>query len=1372
MQNLMLNDHTSREICASSLGLLCVDDITGSIYHVNTEGIQLLTTGDAGDASFSGVVWGDHEIHPGNIVKADVITANSAICAVTQEGDVITVNKDTQEVEVVGTVSAGLEAACWSPDQELLILVTGEANVVVMTADFDPIVEFFLNQDDFGQSKFINVGWGKKETQFHGTEGKQAAKVVTQTVNNITASEWDDHKPRISWRGDGQLFVVSYIARDTQSRRLRIINREGILQYTSEDLNGLEQVLSWKPAGSLIASSQRLANKHEVVFFEKNGLKHGEFNLPFKPNEMLVNEVAWNQDSSVLLVWLKPKTVTETVDGQITKDIVQLWTTGNYHWYLKQELRFTEGIIYLCWDNVSPLLLHLLTHTRLHSYSWVTVNHISRGIGPLDLALVAVIDGTNLLLTPFRQSVVPPPMSAYRVTFTEQINAVMFAPSIVKTCEASPDNSQCVEDSGFLEAFDPPGCNSNNLCVLHGSETLTFLTQAHANDILDDHGCNVKITGAGGNGFTVKVKVHRVIAQLKIEWDHEEIPKSAEISQLCNWVWVAKNTILACCKNEDNCLVFIIDLHSIGSEAGRVSVKAIIPVEESVISIAPSPDGAIAVLQLISGALLVLNLQTQVIEPYTENREEVKFPSVCQQVSLCPVDDGSEIIPLGLTSRNRLYWGNNQLLANCTSYHIHVDHLLITTTNHLLQIVPLMKNALSKLVTGSAEVGGVVGLRRVERGSRIVTAVPQDTRVVMQMPRGNLEVVSPRPLAVHTLKFLLNEHKYHKVMDIIRIQRIDLNLIYDHDPADFLAHVTHFVQNVDNPHWIDLFIASLSEIDVTQTMYSFNYSSGQNKGCKSQELGSKIDVVCKAVREAMIAVDEDKFLLPILTTYIKMTPSQMDVALKKIQEMREEKDKKFKVSADEGLRHLLYIADVNELYNVALGTYDFDLVMMVAEKSQKDPKEYLPFLNDLKQLEENYRRFKINVHLRRFQKALECLRDTDDHKEECLNLIVSEHLYKEAVQIFPSSSDMNKAVCERYGMYLMSKQYYNEAAVMYTRAGKLDEALHAYQQAGNWKMVLVVGAQLKFNKEEMNVLCYSLVEALKNWNKHVDAAWIYEEYLKNEEEALDCLVKGNQWEDALRVAYKYNRPDLVDTNIKPGALEQWVYYLADIERLDSTFKQYCSRLAVVRENKERQHLDFLEGNVEGQLDSDLYSDTSTVTGITYSRSLATGSRAGTSASGKTYRSTKNKKKLERKKFSTKEGSTHEDLGLVTALHALCVTADSMATSVTALCTTLITFGFDEKAIHLQTSLSKLLTEIDRKKTEIWPIASPIDEEQLEFGPQLTTEGVVNRIRGGGGGGGDTTFVVQRMRDLDPYLRHAPQVTRPSSWSLHMLRHNR
>lgn len=44
------------------------------------------------------------------------------------------------------------------------------------------------------------------------------------------------------------------------------------------------------------------------------------------------------------------------------------------------------------------------------------------------------------------------------------------------------------------------------------------------------------------------------------------------------------------------------------------------------------------------------------------------------------------------------------------------------------------------------------------------------------------------------------------------------------------------------------------------------------------------------------------------------------------------------VSAEEALKYLLFLVNVNDLYEHSLGTYDFDLVLMVAEKSQKVPQ--------------------------------------------------------------------------------------------------------------------------------------------------------------------------------------------------------------------------------------------------------------------------------------------------------------------------------------------------------------------------------------------------------------------------------------------------
>ena len=119
------------------------------------------------------------------------------------------------------------------------------------------------------------------------------------------------------------------------------------------------------------------------------------------------------------------------------------------------------------------------------------------------------------------------------------------------------------------------------------------------------------------------------------------------------------------------------------------------------------------------------------------------------------------------------------------------------------------------------------------------------------------------------------------------------------------------------------------------------------------------------------------------------------------------------VTADTVLKSALVLVDVNHLFDAALGTYDFSLVLMMAEKSQKvsilsgmgsvewtligvcmyewwinirnlgtevhlhwlnflqDPKEYLPFLNELKKLSPYYRQYRIDVHLRRYERALE-----------------------------------------------------------------------------------------------------------------------------------------------------------------------------------------------------------------------------------------------------------------------------------------------------------------------------------------------------------------------------------------------------------------
>ena len=66
---------------------------------------------------------------------------------------------------------------------------------------------------------YYQVGWGSKETQFHGTAGKGASQQpVFATPTPIATT--DSRETRVSWRGDGQYFVVSTVdERDSDSCR-------------------------------------------------------------------------------------------------------------------------------------------------------------------------------------------------------------------------------------------------------------------------------------------------------------------------------------------------------------------------------------------------------------------------------------------------------------------------------------------------------------------------------------------------------------------------------------------------------------------------------------------------------------------------------------------------------------------------------------------------------------------------------------------------------------------------------------------------------------------------------------------------------------------------------------------------------------------------------------------------------------------------------------------------------------------------------------------------------------------------------------------------------------------------------------------------
>lgn len=263
-----------------------------------------------------------------------------------------------------------------------------------MTKDFEVLSEAPLRTGSFGADAPVNVGWGSKSSQFHGSVGKSAAQAAaTPSEEELHTSPDDDGRPRISWRGDSAFFAVSSlepigpdagVSEDRRRRFIRVFTRVAELSSTAEPTSGTESALSWQPSGSIIATTQKRVSpsgeleSHHVIFFERNGLRRYDF--PLRPDYGVVKELSWNSDSSLLAVWIRRNgkdfgTCPVKRRWRFSRSphtiSVQLWNRNNYDWTIKQEIvSRSSSFTALLWDAERPLELSIATGSQSKSTSY------------------------------------------------------------------------------------------------------------------------------------------------------------------------------------------------------------------------------------------------------------------------------------------------------------------------------------------------------------------------------------------------------------------------------------------------------------------------------------------------------------------------------------------------------------------------------------------------------------------------------------------------------------------------------------------------------------------------------------------------------------------------------------------------------------------------------------------------------------------------------------------------------------------------------------------------------------------------------------------------------------------------------------------
>lgn len=1166
-------------------------------------------------------------------------------CLVLAGGDIIVVREDPQpgegQIEIMGSVDAGITAARWSPDEELLAITTKEDTVIWMSRSFDGVTDTTMTKEDLKASNHVSVGWGKKETQFQG-RGAKALRDPTmpEKIDEGVLSSNDDSSVTISWRGDGAYLAISTI--ESASRRIiRVYSREGELDSVSEPVDGLEGALSWRPSGNLIAGIQRLEERIDVVFFERNGLRHGEFSLRLtqeqrqRPNQNI--KLAWNSDSTVLAVAME--------------DCTQLWTMGNYHWYLKQEIRNHHAPLLstnpVAWHPEKPLRFLSVAEDTIDLAEYIFTTARGTLAPPHDFGVLAVIDGQNLMVTPFRVANVPPPMGHHETTIL----------------------SNAIDVSINADA--------SLLAVLHQEGISVFELDATK---------RVAPTPTLSGQFTFESSIKTTI--------YQQITFSG------------KSEVLALGRTEAGP---VIQRYHLTDMPGEMKERALENSPTSSVSILSSfvEDGVMhPYVQTSSGDLHSLSFGDASLS-------SCNFSKLLPWVDIIPFGDGSNAygdgrIAFGLSSNGHLFANTRLLVRNCTSFLVTPAHLIFTTTTHLLKFVHITEVHDLEIPPDDPEIDE--RCRSIERGARLVTAMPTSLSLILQMPRGNLETIFPRAMVLAGIRKLIEEKNYRKAFTHCRTQRVDMNILYDHATEQFLSNVALFIDQVKKITYIDLFLSSLREEDVTQTMYKETRVVPQNgnivpttNGTTPQDTTvditttktSKVNKICDAVLEVLKTRTATN-LQNIITSNVCKNPPALDDGLLVVAQLMKEDE----ALADKAVEHICFLADVNRLYENALGLYNLDLALLVAQQSQKDPREYLPFMQNLQQMTELRRKYSIDDYLSRHSKALHHLHELNAFEE--LQKYTQKHtLYKTALAIYRYNPEPLAVITALYAQYLESKSSYKEAALAYESLHNYAKATSCYLASGpsQWRetlfSALTGGADGNpMSGSALTELARTLYDALIESKDYYAAATIQLDYLSSLETACRIFCKGYFFADALHLIALKARPDLLESVIDPGlgdALASSTELLADCKA------QLLAQVPRIRELRQKALADplaFYEGERGG--DGEIPDDISVAASsrVSTNRSLFTrytgNGSVGTVGTGVSRATSKNRRREERKRARGKKGSVYEEEYLVASVGRLITRVEDSKGEVERLVVGLVRRGMWERARAVEASMVEVV----------------------------------------------------------------------------------
>ena len=925
------------------------------------------------------------------------------------------------------------------------------------------------------------------------------------------------------------------------------------------------------------------------------------------------------------------------------------------------------------WHPEEPLRLQALASTSLLDITCLA--RVARGsVIPLrDDGLVAVIDGKNLCFTPLKQANVPPPMSFGEITLEHNI----------VDCAFSSNGKQIA----VLTTVGLEVCKIGKTHVNAGAKVVNLETSPVDYASIIEKNFQVPLAGAcntvSGQRFTQvamlrsgdvyvlapqqqasEAKVARVRQYLDLAVTPIAVPTSTQqiitdVRQQCLWASSNDSTALLSTTDWPGGLT-----HEAAWEDGSLDSN---------------------IFSRNTTALHLTNGHTEVAN---------------HKVSLSA--DGV------------LSVDNSVLTRDCSSYVISDAHLIFTTTLHFIKFVHLDEPTIMTVPGNQAEVDE--RCRTIEAGAKIVTAMPSAYAVVLQIPRGNLETIYPRILVLSGIRKHLKELKYREAFLACQNHQVDMNILNDYHPDVFLSNIEDFVQQLKKTSRIDEFLSKLKEEDVTQTLYKDTLleldskddtreSDTQGAAVAVPDSG-KVNRICDAMLKALSA-KSSAHLRNIITAHVCKRPPDLTAALTLVSTLRQTSED----AADLAISHLCFLTDANRLYDAALALYDLQVTLMVAQNAQRDPREYMPFLENLQALPPLRRQYTIDNHLRNYAKALTSLHALSAHNE-AEAYTVKNDLYTHALTLYKHSPTHHAHITGLYAEYLAAHSQPLHAAHLYESLSDHTSAYPLYALAHAWRESLTCATLIPIPNSQLHTLATQLATTLTDETRdYRSAATIHLDYLSSPSTSATLLCRGSYFSEATRILSLHSLANLIPTIIDPALTSKFSEILSLIADCRTQLLSQVPRILDLRKIKTEDPLVFFGGDAtatslaDDNLDNISLAPTDSTVANNSLFTRYDGSDksrfAGTVASNMSRKTSKTKRKEERKRARGKKGSVYEEEYLVGSVRRLIERVNGVHEEVGRLVGGLVRRGMGERAERVGEVVRGVVGECEVAKVRVW-----------------------------------------------------------------------